>query len=133
LIASVTSALRSARKASALSLPTIGLGVAAGATIPLQLVASKPGTPASAKVGMSGAPPERLVEVTAIALTLPARICGKVPGNEKNDNCTRPEITSGIIAPAPPLYGMCVRLMFAIDFSSSPARCDVLVVPLEAS
>ncbi len=49
-------------------------GVPAGATMPNQVSASKPGSAVSATVGMSGADGERLALVTASARSEPALI-----------------------------------------------------------
>jgi len=51
------------RLMAALSLSTIGFGVPAGAIRPSQMVASNPGTPASAMVGTSGSTLDRVVAV----------------------------------------------------------------------
>ena len=67
--------LGSARPAliSLLSLSTISAGVAFGAPMPDQKLASKPGTN-SPTVGMSGSASERVAAVTASARSLPALI-----------------------------------------------------------
>src|SRR5215470_10998542 len=57
---------------AALSLSTIGFGVPAGAIRPSQIVASNPGTPASAMVGTSGSTLDRVVAVVPSARTWPA-------------------------------------------------------------
>src|SRR5439155_15820061 len=64
----------STRTMSALSRSTSRAGVAAGTTTPCQVIASKPGTPASDKVGSSGTVPERFAVVTASARSRPALI-----------------------------------------------------------
>ncbi len=46
---------------------------------------------------------ERFSDVTAMGRTLPALTCGSVPGSDRNESWTRPEMTSGIIVDAPPL------------------------------
>ena len=58
------------------------------------------------KVGTSGRAPERRAEVTPIAFSLPARICGSITGTSAAAMSTWPEIAS-VKAAAPPLYGMC--------------------------
>src|SRR5262245_64701518 len=55
------------------SLFTICAGVFAGATSMIQPTASKPGTPASAMVGMFGAETSRVLDDTASARTFPSR------------------------------------------------------------
>ena len=50
---------------------TMGLGVPAGATRPYQLLTSKPGRPASLKLGTSGTAGERACPDTASALSRP--------------------------------------------------------------
>jgi hypothetical protein len=57
---------------SALSRATTVFGTPAGATMPFQVLASYPGTPASAIVGTSGRASERFVLLTPSARTRPA-------------------------------------------------------------
>src|SRR5262249_30319919 len=61
---------------SVLRRSTIGFGVAAGATIPTQPEARKPGTPASEMVGTSGRIGERSSPVVPSARTKPASTLG---------------------------------------------------------
>ena len=61
---------------SACSRSTIGFGVPAGATIICQEAKSKPGTPASATVGISGAIGSRVADDTPSARTLPSASSG---------------------------------------------------------
>src|SRR5262245_3822867 len=85
-----------------LSLSTTGLGRPAGPITPLQVLASYPGIPASAIVGRSGNPGERLGPLTASAFTFPERANGDMELRLSNITCTWPAIRS-LIAIAPPL------------------------------
>ena len=61
-----------------------GLGVFAGATMPIQALDSKPGKPASATVGSSGSTRLLTLLVTASAFMRPACTSGMaVPGTTK--------------------------------------------------
>src|SRR3954452_4891308 len=78
----LTSTCLSAWLISLLSLAITSAAVPAGAKKANQLLMSKPGTPASAIVGISGADGERWVLVTASARSLPERtwaIAGGMP------------------------------------------------------
>ena len=72
-----------------------GSGVFAGAARPSQVMPSKPGTPDSATVGMSGASVERWLVVMARPFNCPARIIGSDQMMLSKMYCTRPSITSG--------------------------------------
>ncbi len=63
-------------------------GVLAGARMPCQAMASKPGYPLSATVGTSGATGERCVLVTASARSVPAWICGSTLTGSPNTTVT---------------------------------------------
>ena len=78
----------------------MSFGVIAGASRQYQLVASKPGTPASATVGRSGAATYRFGVVTAKARSWPDFTSGstEMSANEKS---RRPPITSASTAPVP--------------------------------
>ena len=76
-------------------------GVPAGANIAIHAAASKPGTPDSATVGMSGAPVLRLMRDTASARSLPLRTCGSAPTVVSNISDTWPAIRS-VSAGGPP-------------------------------
>src|SRR5450755_3314564 len=108
----------------------IGRGVLAGASSPYQLLASKPGRPDSAMVGMLGINAERLMVVTAMPLILPPLVCGTALAAVANTSCTCPP-TRSIIAGPPPLYGICVILIPAMLLNNSPARCPVPPTPDE--
>ena len=86
---------------SADSLSTIGRGVLAGAKMPYQPSIAKSGKPDSSMVGRSGAEGERVAQVWASALTLPARACGRADGRLSNMKVTRPLIRSGMAAELP--------------------------------
>src|SRR5712692_5737045 len=107
---------------SALSRSTSGAGVAAGTTTPCQVIASKPGTPASETVGSSGTVPERCAVVTASARSRPALIYGITEAEVANMSCACPAITS-VSASCAPLYGMCTICTPVIALKSSPASC----------
>jgi hypothetical protein len=80
----------------------MGAGVAAGTTMPCQVIASNPGMPVSAIVGRSGKDGERLPEVTASARRRPVRTCCMTDAAVANMNCTWP-LTRSITAGPPPL------------------------------
>ena len=104
---------------------TISRGVAAGATMPNQVSASKPlrpGTPDSATVGMSGSSGERLAEPTASARILPLLMCGTEVSTLSYIKSVCPPIKS-ISAGAAPLYGMCKKFTLAMLFNISMPRC----------
>ncbi len=108
----------------------MGRGVFAGTSTPYQLLASKPGSPASATVGRSGNSAERLAVLTAIPLILPAFICGTAVAAVANTSCMLPA-TRSIIAGPPPLYGTCTILVPAMVLNNSSARCPVPPTPEE--
>src|SRR3981189_280902 len=70
---------------SALSLPTLSLGVPAGAMTPVQELAMKSGTPPSIIVGTLGSSGSRAVRATPSAVTLPS--------------CTWPKVTDVVSKP----------------------------------
>src|ERR1700682_6278780 len=106
---------------STLILATIGAGVPAGASTPNQELASKPGSPLSLMVGMSGSTGARFNEVTAIARNLPPLICGSADGRLSNMICTWPP-TRSVSAGELPLYGTCVMSTPAMVLNNSPER-----------
>jgi hypothetical protein len=116
---------------SALIFSTMSRGVPVGARIPNHDDASKPGTPASAIVGTSGNAGARFVEVTAIARSLPALMCGIAEGRLSNMICTWPPSRS-VIAGAEPLYGTCDICTPVITLNSSPDKWIDVPLPLEA-
>jgi len=63
----------------------MGLGVPAGTTTPCMNAASRPDTPASAKVGTSGSRDDRFPLVTASARNLPAVTCGTAVADDDID------------------------------------------------
>ena len=77
-------------------------GVLAGASTENHTVTSNPGSAASATVGSSGVVGERLVEVTAIALSRPAFTNGRHEGMLSNITVTWPA-TMSVSAGALPL------------------------------
>ncbi|MCY1222760.1 hypothetical protein D9M69_392540 [compost metagenome] len=92
---------------------------------------SKPGSPDSLAVGISGASGERFALVTASALSLPSFTCGSPETMLSNSTCTLPEIRSGT-ASAVPRYGMCVMNTLACALKASAVRCTTVPLPLEA-
>ena len=80
---------------------TISRGVAAGASRPIQLIESKPGTAASASAGTSGKALTRLLLVTASARSLPALMWPLASSTVMNDICTWPASRSWIAGPPP--------------------------------
>ena len=125
------SGMRSTRTMSALSRSIVAAGVAAGTTTPCQVIASKPGTPASEIVGSSGTVAERCAPVTASARSLPALIYGIAEAEVANISWACPAITS-VSAGCAPLYGMCSIWTPVIALKSSPARCAAAPLPEDA-
>src|SRR6185369_1338777 len=86
---------------SALSLAMISGGVFTGTKKPNQLETSKPGTPDSAIVGISGTTATRSLVVTASARTAPDLTWPMTDGMLSKETSTRPGSRS-LIASAPP-------------------------------
>ena len=104
-----------------LSLPTIGAGVPAGTTTPVNSVATKPGTPASTMVGSSGASGLRVALVTPSARSLPSRMSGNsTTGLSNRKSICRPSRL--VMDSAPPLCGTPRKSIFASDRNISPVR-----------
>ncbi|MNV13921.1 hypothetical protein D3C71_1045850 [compost metagenome] len=80
---------------------TISGGVPAGANTPNQAATSKPGTPDSAMVGISGANGTRLPVVTASPVSLPARTWGSSGGRLSKMESTCPPKRSATAGPLP--------------------------------
>ena len=80
-------------------------GVPAGAISPNHVEMSKPGTPASAIVGRSGASFDRCDVVTASARSLPALTCTIAFARLSNMSWVSPA-SSAWVAGAAPLYGI---------------------------
>src|SRR5207249_3240525 len=108
-----------------------GRGVPAGATMPHQLVASYPGTPASEIVGTSGRAGTRAALPTPSGFKRPERMWGSVWMSEPMAIWVLPAITS-IIAGPPPLNGMCTMSRPDCSLNSELARCWKLPTPAEA-
>ncbi len=125
-----TSGCRIWRLISVLSFAISSRGVAAGANVPYQPLASKP-LIVSATVGSSGTAAERFALVTATARNLPDFTCGIADSMLLNISDTWPASRS-IVAGAAPLYGICVSLTPAIMLKSSPARCGMPPVLADA-
>ena len=81
---------------SALMRSTIAFGVCAGAKMPNQFELSKPGTPDSSMVGMSGTISERLADEIAMPLRRPLSTCGLAVITLSNSRPTWPEAMSPI-------------------------------------
>ena len=77
-------------------------GRPAGPTMLNQILASKPGNPASAIVGTSGNIELRLPDESAKALNLPACMCEAAAPNEEKRRGTCPP-SSSVMAGLPPL------------------------------
>jgi hypothetical protein len=105
-------------------------GVPAGTHSPYHEVTSKPGRPDSAAVGISGNDGERLLEVTAIARSLPLRMCGAALLGGEIDYIFE-ALGSAVVAGPVPLYGTCTALMPAALLNISQARCRVVPLPAE--
>ena len=99
---------------------TIGCGVAFGAMRPTQSVATKPGAPASAKVGTSGRIGDRVLPLVPIGRTRPPLINGAMVGTESNRSWICP-LNMSPRAPVEPLYGTWTMSMPVRFFRSSPA------------
>jgi hypothetical protein len=66
-------------------LPMIGCGVPAGATIPVKVSLSRPGTPSSPLVGKSGSAAARSLARRAMPRKLPSLIAPMAGGNAVNE------------------------------------------------
>src|SRR6218665_1840910 len=118
---------------SALMRSTTACGVPAGATRPVQVMASKPGWPASATVGTaasSGTLCTRCAELTAKARTRLPASCAMAGAGLAKLRSTRLPSQSGLAGPAP-LYRTLSISKSARRLSISPARWPT--VPLPAS
>ncbi|MNI35627.1 hypothetical protein D3C73_896590 [compost metagenome] len=92
---------------AAISLSTTGAGVPRGAYRPDQAVTSKPGKPASAIVGRSGAAGLRSADVTAMPRKRPPAFMAAMElGRLSIRMSTWPPITAGMAADEP-LNGTC--------------------------
>ena len=81
-------------------------------------------------VGTSGSSASRFSDDTPSASSLPSRTCGTALAIGAMKNCTRPVIASAS-ASGMPLNGMCTTSIFAMLFSSSPAKCVPLPIPAD--
>ncbi|KAG0917341.1 hypothetical protein G6F32_016461 [Rhizopus arrhizus] len=86
---------------AAFTFSTISGGVPAGAKRPNQAATSKPSTPDSAMVGISGAKGTRAAVVTARPVSLPARTCGSSGGRLSKMESTCPPSKSATAGPLP--------------------------------
>src|SRR5262245_11697232 len=114
---------------SALSLLMIAAGVPLGAAMPFQPVTSNPGRN-SLMLGTSGKCAERFNDPTAIARSLPERICGSELVTVSIALCTCPAMRSTTIG-ALPRYGTCTMLTPVCILKYSPATCDVVPTPYD--
>jgi len=80
---------------------TKACGIPAGPISVNQVSTSKPGPPASAIVGRSGNPEDRLLPVTASARIRRDWMCGIAVGMLSIMNCTCPDSRSVIAGPPP--------------------------------
>src|SRR5262245_5815271 len=96
--------------------------VFAGANIACIELASYPGRPDDATVGIPGASAEGSAVVTAIARSLPDLSGPATEPRLANMTCVSPAITEMTAGPAP-LNGMRTMLTPAICLKSSTARC----------
>src|ERR1700736_4420830 len=96
-----TDAWTSAALVSTLILAMTSFDVFAGTKKPNHENTSKPGTPDSAMVGISGTTATRSLVVTASARSEPAFACGRIEGMLSKMTSTRPGMRS-LIAGAPP-------------------------------
>src|SRR5262249_30822286 len=86
---------------SALSVPTMSFGVAAGTKSAYQFMMVTFGYPDSAMVGVSGRWDERTEVLTASARSLPALTCWSSTGRSANAICSWPAIKSIVAGPMP--------------------------------
>ena len=89
---------------------------------------ANPGTPASATVGISGAPFARCASSMASSLSLPVRACTSTFDKVRMPIGTWPPSRSLIACP-PPLYPMCCRSMPAILLRCNPPKCCAVPTP----
>src|SRR5450755_1290528 len=106
---------------------TVSLGVAAGTSMPYQLVMSNPGTVAAIG-GMSGAIGEGCGLVTPSPRNLPSLISGRHWRMFMKYTCTRPPSTSTNAGPAP-LYGTDTSFTPAETLKSSADKCGNEPIP----
>src|SRR5262245_12870488 len=97
----LSSAERKVATTALCSLSKLSGGTPAGAERPYQLSDSTVLNPASPVVGTSGSAPLRVCEVTASALTVPARMCGSRTGVSSTTICTWPPMRSFTAGAAP--------------------------------
>ena len=83
------------------SLACTATGMPRGPTTMPQLSRTAPGKPDSANVGTAGSNGERFAVVIAMALTLPALICGAAAVTVSKEKGTWPPITSVMAGPLP--------------------------------
>ena len=102
----------------------ISFGVPAGATMPVSVSLSSPGTPASAMVGTSGSAGERWALITASARSLPSLMVLMAGGSAVNAIGVWPPMVEWI-ASAAPLNGTVTRSSSKSCLNSSPERCGV--------
>jgi hypothetical protein len=88
-------------RTSRLSRPTTALGVFAGASIPHQAITSKPGSPDSLTVGMSGVAAERCGPQVPSARSFPAFTCGMPTAIGTREKCTSFASSAVIAGPIP--------------------------------
>ncbi|MNY56923.1 hypothetical protein D3C86_1930540 [compost metagenome] len=111
---------------------TTGAGVPRGAYRPDHAVTSKPGRPASAIVGRSGAAGLRSAEVTAMPCSRPPAFSAPIElGRLSIRMSTWPPITAGMAADEP-LNGTCSICRLAMDSKYAPVRCTEDPMPGEA-
>ena len=128
---SLASALATNSASAPYNLSITGRGVRAGASIPYQVATSKPLSPCSSRLGISGAAAERFAVVTPSARIRPLRTCGIMVAIGSKIICTRPASRSGTATPVP-LYGTCNMSIPVMRLNNSPERCPVLPVPADA-
>src|SRR5262245_24404450 len=116
---------------SRLSAAIISLGVRAGTSTPTQPSPSTSGQPASAMVGASGSPRDRLLLRIASARNLPSLTCGSADATAPKEIGVWPPTTEDIAGPLP-LNGTCKRSRPSETRNCSPRRCDGVPSPGEA-
>src|SRR5450830_123990 len=110
----------------------MSLGVPAGAIIANQLAASKPATPPSEMVGISGANDRRLGPTTPRAFNWPFLTIGRDEVTLSKNSETLPASRS-FMALLLPLYGMCTKSTPAASLNNSSSMWDSVPLPCEAA
>ena len=123
-----TAGMPIARTTASFSRAVTAGGIRAGPRMPPQLVASKPGKPCSAMVGISGAAATRCAEVTARPRTRPSRTCGSTTGAVSIRKGTCPATTEAM-ACCPPRKATWTQSIPDSVASCASTRCGAEPMP----